>query len=222
MTNHINSKEFLVGAAVGSLLGGVAALLTAPKSGKRLRGDINNMYCDLSDRTQDVAQQVSKRGKSLAKSMSSQTCDWADKAKCIVSGVKNWVGLEEEEEEETTRDLLIGGLVGGILGATAGLLLAPKAGSELREDLADAYNDVSDRTQDMAEEIAKKGKSFAKTARSRTNKWLELAREVVDEISGQVQEKGEDFTDTAKDRLNDIMDWAALGMRVWKGINSKR
>ena len=35
--HHVHTKEFIVGAAIGSLLGSVAALLIAPKSGKKLR-----------------------------------------------------------------------------------------------------------------------------------------------------------------------------------------
>jgi gas vesicle protein len=223
--HHLHTKEFVVGAAVGSLLGGVAALLVAPKSGRKLRDDICDVYCNMSDRTQDFA----NRGKSFAKGLGGQTRGWASKARSAVDGarrtVRGWRG--EEEEEETTSDFLIGGLVGGILGATAGLLLAPKSGDKLRRDLADAYEDISDRTQDFKEDMTRRGRSFAKNARSRTNKWINLAKDVVDGLTEESDESGEEWIERIKGvvnnkRINDAMDWAHLGYRIWQEVQAKR
>jgi gas vesicle protein len=224
MTNyHMHSKEFLVGAVVGSLLGGVAALLAAPKSGQRFRRDLCDAYCDLSDKTQDVANQMARKGRSLAKNVGSQTCDWSDKARCFVENIKGWIASEEEEgEENAQRDLLIGGVVGGVLGAVAGLVLAPKSGSRLRQDLADTYHDMSERTYEAAQGMTKKGKAFARTAQSRANKWLELAKGLVEELTGEAQESDEDITDRAKHRLDDMMEWASVGWRLWQGLKSRR
>lgn len=225
MTHYrIHTKEFVVGAVVGSLLGSIAALLAAPKSGKNLCQDICDAYCDASEKTQNLA----KKGSSLAKSMGCQTCDWTSKAKSTVEGVgksvKEWISGEEQiEEHEGTRDLLIGGLAGGLLGAVVGLLLAPKSGERLRQDIVDNYEDVSEK----AERLAKKGKSFARTASSRADKWLNFAKHFVEELTENAQDTGEDWVEKAKelvhnDRLSEIMDWAALGFRVWQGIKSKR
>jgi gas vesicle protein len=221
----MSANEFLVGAAVGSLLGGVSALLMAPKTGKRLRQDINDVYCDMTERTSDAAEQVSKKGKALAKSMSCQSHDLADKAKCMLCGVKNFLGYASEDEEDSDehlRDLLIGGAVGGILGAVTGLLLARKPGNELREDLADTYEDVAERTQEMAEQMSKKGKTFVKTAKSRANNWINVAKEIVDGLTDEVEEKGSELKEQAKSRFNDVADWASLGFRVWNEISKRK
>lgn len=214
---QMHTREFIVGAVVGSLLGSVAALLAAPKAGKKLRQEICDTYCDLSERTQDFA----KRGKSLAQSFGTQSNQWAGKAKQAVEGakksVKGWMGQEEEEEEDgSTRDLLIGGLAGGIVGAAIGLLLAPKAGDELRHDLVETYDDMSDKTQ-----------AFAKTTRSKANKWLNLARQVVDDLSEEAQDKGEDLVEKAKGlinhkRIHDVLDWVALGARAWQSVKKSK
>lgn len=221
---NMHTKEFIVGAAVGSLLGSVAALLAAPTAGKKLREDICDAYCSFTDKTQDLA----CKGKSLAKSISCQTCDWANKAKSAVNGatktVKGWVS--EEEEEETSRDLLIGGLVGGIVGAALGLLLAPKSGEDLRQDIADTYEDITERTQEFTDNVKKRGKSFAKTTSSKANKWFALAQDLVGDLTEGAQEKGEDLIDHVKDlvnnkRVSEILDWARLGYRAWHGLQSK-
>lgn len=209
--NQMHTKEFMIGAAVGSLLGSVAALLVAPKAGKKLRQELCDTYCDLSERTQDLA----KRGKSIAQSIGSHSNEWAGKARHAVDGakksVRGWMGQEEEEEEDNSgRDFLIGGIAGGVVGAALGLLLAPKAGEELRQEIRDKYDDVSDRTQ-----------AFAKSSQSKANEWLDLAREVVDHFTEEAHEKGEELVDRAKglinhQRIHDVMDWAALGIRVWQ------
>jgi gas vesicle protein len=223
--HNINAKEFVVGAAVGSLLGSVAALLIAPKAGRKLRQDICDAYYNISDKTCDLAE----RGKCLAKNVGCQTSNWACKAKSAVDGakksVKGWIS--DEEEEENSRDLLIGGLVGSVLGAAAGLLLAPKPGEELRQDIVDTYEDVSDKTQEFAHDINKKGKAFAKTARTRANKWLDIAHQLVDDLTDNAQETGEDLFEKAKglvhnNHIHDAIDWASVGFRLWQGLKSKR
>ena len=225
MRHHLHTKEFIVGATVGSLLGSVAALLATPTTGRKLREDICDAYCNFSDKTQDLA----VRGKSIAKSIGCQTCDWANKAKCVVDDatktVKGWVA--EEEEEHTSRDLLIGGVIGGVLGATVALLLAPKSGEDFRQDLADTYEDINERTHEFADNVTKRGKAFAKTTSSKANKWFALAQSIVNDLSEGAQERGEDLLDHVKGlvnnkRVNEILDWAQLGYRAWQGLQSKK
>lgn len=226
MTHHnLHTKEFIVGAAVGSLLGSVAALLVAPTTGKKLRDGICGTYCDISDKTNDFA----NRSRSIAKNIGCQTCDWAGKAKSVVDGaaktVRGWVG--HEEEEHTSRELLIGGLIGGVLGAAVALMLAPKSGEDFRQDLADTYEDMSERTHEFADQMTKKGKAFAKRTNNRANKWFALAQDIVSGLSDDVQEKGEDIIDHVKDlvknnHVSEILDWAQLGYRAWHGLQSKK
>jgi|GEM_PF-839819 len=231
MTNHhLHTKEFLVGAAVGSVLGSVTALLIAPKTGKKLCKEICNAYSHISDTTHDLAD----KGKSLAKSFTCHKCHWAKKAKSMVDGARktarDWGLVEEEPEEKDeqgTKDFFIGSIAGGILGAAVALLLTPKSGEELRQNLKETYEDVAEKTQDFGEEITKKGKCFAKTARCRGNKWLELAKDLVDELTEGAHEKGEDLLEHVKGlinnkRTNEAIDWAHLGYRLWQRIRPKR
>jgi gas vesicle protein len=45
--------------------------------------------------------------------------------------------MKEERESKDTRSILISFAVGGLVGAGVALLLAPKAGKELRKDITD-------------------------------------------------------------------------------------
>jgi gas vesicle protein len=216
--NHL-AKEFLVGAAVGTLLGGVAALMSAPASGQKTRKQLKNLYCDMEERAEDLVEGISRKGKSIAKSVNCSADDWVGKARCLASRLS---GECDEDSECGTKDLLIGSAIGGIVGAVAGLLLAPKPGSELREDLAERYEDVSEKAHDFVDDVQRKSKGFAKKARKQTNKWLDLAHSMADEFVDDAEEASEEFVDKAKNRLDDVMEWATLGYRVWQGLNKRR
>lgn len=52
------------------------------------------------------------------------------------------------------KDFLIGVLVGGIIGASIAMLVAPKSGRELRQDLSEGYETLSKRTQELARQVS--------------------------------------------------------------------
>lgn len=53
--------------------------------------------------------------------------------------------------------MLAGVGLGAIIGAAAGLLFAPKAGTELREDLGDKFKELKGKTEEwIAEQRAKR------------------------------------------------------------------
>lgn len=51
-------KNFIIGAALGTLAGGIAAFLFAPKAGKELRKDIGRTCKDCCCKTKDLANDV--------------------------------------------------------------------------------------------------------------------------------------------------------------------
>lgn len=58
------------------------------------------------------------------------------------------------------KKFLLGAVVGGTLGAVAGLLFAPKPGRELRNDIAAQVHTVSKKTQSIAGNVKQQGKVF--------------------------------------------------------------
>ncbi|QGH35356.1 YtxH domain-containing protein [Gracilibacillus salitolerans] len=72
---NINSKDFLIGSLIGGIVGASLALIFAPKSGKELRGDLNQGAHYVKDRAnewKDVAYEKSGEWRDYAKEQSQQ------------------------------------------------------------------------------------------------------------------------------------------------------
>lgn len=69
---------------------------------------------------------------------------------------------------------IVGGIVGGILG----VLFAPKAGRQTREDIAEA-----------ASEIKKEAEKFSKEARERVDGFIKESKEVIAKLSQKEKAK---------------------------------
>lgn len=65
-----------------------------------------------------------------------------------------------EDDPNVVMYLLAGVGLGAIIGAAAGLLFAPKPGSELRTDIGDKFKELKGKTDEwVAEQRAKRGGS---------------------------------------------------------------
>jgi len=74
-----------------------------------------------------------------------------------------------------TRDAIKGVVIGGIVGAAAALLLAPKSGKELRGDIRDRYASLQNRTKRLVSDAS--------------SKTLELARQVGQKTADIAEQK---------------------------------
>ncbi|SES35245.1 YtxH domain-containing protein [Salipaludibacillus aurantiacus] len=63
-----------------------------------------------------------------------------------------------------TKDFFIGGVIGVIVGASTAILLAPKSGKELRQDINHQARAAKDKTSDWTNQAVEKGSSMASTA----------------------------------------------------------
>lgn len=80
-------KGFVYGAIAGGVVGSVAALLLAPKSGRELRKDIADKTSSMSDQTARIAGQVTDKTVELAKQVGSTASTAASKVKESASTV---------------------------------------------------------------------------------------------------------------------------------------
>ena len=115
----INSKDFIIGALIGGIVGAAAALFLAPKSGRELRGDINEGAKYLTDKTEKFRHTAVEKGSELAevaKTKTSQLTDSVAKQTSILKeNVKNLrrkgtieqVSASVEEEQPITYETAV-------------------------------------------------------------------------------------------------------------------
>lgn len=67
--------------------------------------------------------------------------------------------MNENDDKNVLLYMLAGVGLGALIGAAAGLLFAPKAGTETREDLTHKFKELKGKTEEwISEQKAKKGK----------------------------------------------------------------
>ncbi|MEH7124119.1 YtxH domain-containing protein [Bacillus sp. JJ1532] len=105
---NINTKDFLIGALIGGMVGAAAALFLAPKSGKELRNNINEQAVVLKEKTGQLRESAMSKGTQfagaakeksnvLAQSVSKQSIELVNKVKSI-KPIENLTGGAEENK----------------------------------------------------------------------------------------------------------------------------
>ena len=61
--------------------------------------------------------------------------------------------MSEQNSSNYSKGFVLGAIIGGAIGAITALLLAPKSGRELREDLAMRSGEIYDKASDYFSEV---------------------------------------------------------------------
>jgi gas vesicle protein len=89
---------------------------------------------------------------------------------------------------QRSKDLLLGVIVGGAIGALTALLAAPKSGRELRNDITEQANTVSEKTQQAVHAVSDK-----------TSEWVgkvqEAAKDVIESVRSWREVNSKEPTD---------------------------
>lgn len=68
--------------------------------------------------------------------------------------------------------------IGGMVGATAALLLAPKSGKKLRRDLVRGAQDLRDKTSELAQDASYRTQKAVKQVSGHASAWSDIARDM--------------------------------------------
>lgn len=100
---------------------------------------------------------------------------------------------EKEYPVESGSTFFKGIFIGGLLGAAAALLFAPKPGREMRSDLSDKLTVATDKTKEVAGTVTDKTKSLASTVSEKAT-----------DLAGTVSAKASDIFTTVSDSKQQI------------------
>jgi gas vesicle protein len=90
----------------------------------------------------------------------------------------------------------------------ADLLLAPKAGSELREDLSNTYRTFNDKTSQLASAVGQKTQDIVSTVSDKTQDIASAVSEKTQEVASAVSEKTKDMAGSVSHHATEAADKA--------------
>lgn len=105
---NINAKDFIIGTLIGGIVGATTALFLAPKSGKELRGNLNEQAVVLREKTGQLRETASQKGtefanvaKEKASVAKEKTSQWSQQLQDseFVNKVKTLRSVEADAEE---------------------------------------------------------------------------------------------------------------------------
>lgn len=102
---NIDSKDFIIGALVGGMLGAAAALLLAPKAGKELRSDLNEQAVYLKDKSSEISHLAREKSSNIVRTVSEQSNQVATKVKDLTSNLRKDIDKWRIKEEENASEL---------------------------------------------------------------------------------------------------------------------
>jgi len=138
-----------------------------------------------------------------------------------------------EDNNSQAKSLLAGIILGGIVGATTALLLAPKSGKEIRKDIARTYEDVSDSAHELAHSVTSKSHRYANHLSGQAEEWTDKVKDFLDVVSDGVHHfthhaskeashiKGA-ASENIQSKLQNVIDIASIGLNLWKSAGNKR
>ncbi|MBM6384867.1 MULTISPECIES: YtxH domain-containing protein [Paenibacillus] len=94
--------------------------------------------------------------------------------------------------------------IGGLLGAAAALLFAPKPGRELRGDLSEKVGMVTDRTKEVAAVVSDKATELAKTVSTKTSDIAKTVNQGRNDVMESVRKASADVADEATKATSEV------------------
>ncbi|WP_152394428.1 YtxH domain-containing protein [Paenibacillus guangzhouensis] len=96
---------------------------------------------------------------------------------------------------EKRKSFLLGALVGSVVGSVAALLLAPKSGRELRQDIKEGAHQVTEKTTNVIKQVGEQTSSWVEAAKDKVNnirEWRQNRRQEDDETFAQIASSQEE------------------------------
>ena len=118
-------------------------------------------------------------------------------------------------------DLLKGLCIGGLIGVALGVLLAPKSGKEMRDDLMKNANDLLTKAKEEYENIFKKSRQVFEESIENFNSMNISAKEMAGEVENKIADttrKSLEIIQNENSRFKKAID---AGMKAYREANNQ-
>ncbi len=106
------------------------------------------------------------------------------------------------DNNSNSGDKLVYFLIGAGIGAVTAMLFAPKAGSELRSDIADVTRKGLDYARDTGRDFGDRAQEYYQTGVERASDLTSRGREAVTDLTSRGREAVTDLTQRGKELVN--------------------
>lgn len=120
-----------------------------------------------------------------------------------------------------SRDFLKGLIIGGLIGAAAGILFAPKSGKETREDIGRKTQELITRAKDEYEAAVEKSRKAYEAAVEKMKEVQSIARKKAAEAGEKVEEFAEKSMETIDDTRGRLKRAVDAGIEAYKEEKEK-
>ncbi|NEY21536.1 YtxH domain-containing protein [Bacillus ginsengihumi] len=124
---------------------------------------------------------------------------------------------QEVEEKRGSKDFVTGALIGSFVGAAVALLLAPKSGKELREDIGEQVSTIRGKADGWRELASEKGNIIVSTANEKSKQVRNLAVEKGE----QLRVKGAQIKENVKLKAQQFSKKSSNEVGMEEGVSSE-
>src|SRR3954451_20963780 len=118
----------------------------------------------------------------------------------------------ESEGNNGGSSFVMGLLTGTVLGAGLGILFAPKAGSEMRNQLSEQAGNLANQAQDGIRKVQENAPEWMDRGRDMYGKAKDAVNRGADEAQRYVRDNAGSMQDAARDTINSVKDAASSAM----------
>jgi len=124
--------------------------------------------------------------------------------------------MSSNENSTYTKGFILGALIGGAAGAITALLLAPKSGAELRQDIVEKFDDVKENLGENVTKIMNEGKIKAEGMISSAKRQAQEILSNAETIFVEAKSKAANTKDSLQDKFDTLKGATKAGVDAFK------
>lgn len=194
INNNISANKLILGALLGSVVVGTSAVLMSSKKKQTFTSKSSEAIGDLKDKLEEYLNYIGKKSQNISGDISDKASDYSSKIHDFALQISDQVeGLGTTENKDKMKAFLVGGILGGMLGAGASTWMS--SGSGNKEEFLTTIGKSANNVKDTIQEIL----------------------HIIDEKTSS-----ENISKSSSSTVKDVIDFASMGLQIWQSMQSKK